>query len=335
MKEIFAALLEQLRAGNDVMLATLAAYTGSVPRGVGTQMVLTRAGRAAGTVGGGFREKEMTRFGLSLLEGGCSGLHVCGPEGESGEALGAACSGQITVFFQYIAADDPSWTALAEVLLARIRQRKEGWLVLRLDGGAPALLDEDRLPVCGQAPQDMAALCRPFAVREGGLLAMPLAVGERAVIFGAGHCAQALVPLLSSVGFCVTVVDDRPELAAASLFPQAERVICTPLDRIGEHMALAPQDYIVTMSSTHDADLCVLRQVMQAEHAYVGMLGGGHKRAFIAGKLLEEGVPQARVERMHTPIGLSIGAVTPAEIAVSIAAEMVMVRAKNRKAARD
>ena len=82
MKEIFAALLEQLRAGNDVMLATLAAYTGSVPRGVGTQMVLTRAGRAAGTVGGGFREKEMTRFGLSLLEGGCSGLHVCGPERE-------------------------------------------------------------------------------------------------------------------------------------------------------------------------------------------------------------------------------------------------------------
>lgn len=327
MKEIFAALLMQLRAGNDVMLATLAAHTGSVPRGVGTQMLLTPSGRAAGTVGGGLREKEMTRFGLSLLEEGRSGLHACGPVGEHG----AACSGQITVFFQYISADDPRWTALAEALLARIGQRRDGWLVLRLDGCAPALLDENRLPVCGQVPQDSAAICRPFAVREGGLLAVPLAVGERAVIFGAGHCAQALAPVLASVGFCVTVVDDRPELAAAALFPQAERVICTPLDRIGEHVALAPEDYIVAMSSTHEADLCILRQVMQDEHAYVGMLGGGHKRAFIAGKLLEDGVPQARVEWMHTPIGLSIGAVTPAEIAVSIAAEMVMVRAEKRK----
>ncbi|MGN0773361.1 MAG: XdhC family protein [Candidatus Ventricola sp.] len=331
MKDVFAALLEQMRAGHDAMLATLVAHEGSVPRSVGAQMVLTRDGLAAGTVGGGLREKEMTRFGLSLLEGGRSGLHVCGPEGERGEAPGAACSGQIAVFFQYIAADDPRWTALAEALLRRIGQRRGGWLVLRLDGGAPALLDEDRLPVCGEAPADAAALCRPFAWREGNALVMPLAVGERAVIFGAGHCAQALAPLLASVGFCVTVYDDRPELAAVALFPQAERVICAPFDRIGERMALTQEDYILAMASTHDADLCVLRQVMQAEHAYTGMLGGGHKRAFIAGKLLEEGVPQARIDRLHTPVGLSIGAVTPAEIAVSIAAEMVMVRAENRK----
>ena len=179
-----------------------------------------------------------------------------------------------------------------------------------------------------------AALCRPFAAGNEHVFVLPLEVGERAVIFGAGHCAQALAPLLASVGFRVTVYDDRPELAAAALFPQAERVICAPFDRIGEHLALAREDYIVAMSSTHDSDLCVLRQVLKAEHVYTGMLGGGPKRAFVSGKLLEGGVPQAWIDHVHTPVGLSIGAVTPAEIAVSIAAEMVMVRAQHRGAAR-
>ena len=132
------------------------------------------------------------------------------------------------------------------------------------------------------------------------------------------------------MGFRVTVYDDRSELATTAQFPQAERVICAPFDRIGGHIALTQADYIVAMSSTHDSDLCVLRQVLAAEHAYTGMLGGP-KRAFVAGKLLEVGVPKERLERLHSPVGLSIGAVTPAEIAVSIAAEMVMVRAERRK----
>lgn len=334
MKESFAALLEQMHAGKDAVLATVIAQTGSAPRGLGAQMVLTREGRAAGTIGGGLMEREMTRFGLKLLCGGHRALHACGPQGESVEQTGAACGRRITVYFQVVPAQERQWTALAQTVLERIGQHRGGWLVQRLDGGAPALLDEDGQPVCGQAPQDASALCRPFAVRSGSLFVMPLAVGERAVVFGAGHCAQALVPLLASVGFCVTVIDDRSELAVPALFPQAERVICAPFDRISEQIALTREDYIIAMSSTHASDLCILRQVMQGEPAYVGMLGGGPKRSFIAGKLLEDGVPQARIERLHTPVGLPIGAVTPAEIAVSIAAQMVMVRAQHRGAAR-
>ena len=328
MREIFAALLEQVQAGNDALLATLVAQTGSGPRGLGAQMVLTRAGRVAGTIGGGTVEREMTRYGLALLGSGQSALHTCG---RHGERPGSSCFGDITVHFQAVAAGNPAWTALAEALLERIKQRSGGWLILRLDGGAPALMDGNGLPVCGEAPADAAALCRPFASRAENAFALPLELGERAVIFGAGHCAQALAPLLASVGFRVTVYDDRPELATAAQFPQAERVICAPFDRIGGHIALTQADYIVAMSSTHDSDLCVLRQVLETEHAYTGMLGGGPKRAFVAGKLLEGGVPKERLERLHSPVGLSIGAVTPAEIAVSIAAEMVMVRAERRK----
>lgn len=328
MKEIFAALLAQMRAGNDAMLLTLVARGGSGPRGLGAQMVLTRAGCAAGTIGGGWIEREMMRFGLALLEEGRCGLHACAvPERQAGDA----CGGEITVYFAYIAAGDAAWAALLSALLARIGQRQGGWLVLRLDGGAPALLDEERQGIAGCAPQDAQAFCKPFAVRAGDAFALPLKVSERAVIFGAGHCARALVPLLASVGFRVTVYDDRQALAVPEWFSQAECVICAPFEEMDAHIALEQEDYIVAMSSTHASDLCVLRHALTQEHAYTGMLGGGPKRAFIAGKLLESGVPQTRIARVHTPIGLAIGAVTPEEIAVSIAAEMVKVRAQNRE----
>ena len=124
MKEVFAALLEQLCAGNDALLATLVVQTGSGPRGLGAQMVLTRAGRVAGTIGGGTAEREMTRIGLALLDSGQSAVHTCG---RHGERPGASCFGEITVHFQAVPAGDPSWTALAETLLERIGQRRGGW----------------------------------------------------------------------------------------------------------------------------------------------------------------------------------------------------------------
>lgn len=327
MRELFSALHAQLQAGGEAMLATIVQHRGSVPRGLGTQMLVTREGRLAGTVGGGTCEQEMIRAGQAMLAERKSGAYACAPHSVSGEA----CGGDITVYFQYIAPGDAGWTALCEAMLARMARRQGGWLVLRLDGGAPALLSGERIPVCGDGPEGAAALCQPFARRVGDVLALPLEVGERAVIFGAGHCAQALSPLLASVGFRVTVYDERAELATAALFPQAERVICAPFEELDGQAALMPQDYVVSMASTHEADLRVLRQVLQGEHAYVGMLGGGPKIRYIRGRLLESGVPQTRVESVHTPIGLEIGAVTPAEIAVSIAAQMVMERAKNRE----
>lgn len=329
MRELFSALYAQLQAGGEVMLATIVQHRGSVPRGLGTQMLVTCEGRLAGTVGGGTCEQEMIRVGQAMLAERKSGAYACVPHSFSGDA----CGGEITVYFQYIPPTDAAWTVLCEAMLARIDRRQGGWLVLRLDGGAPALLSGERIPVCGDAPEEAAMLCQPFARCVGEVLALPLEVGERVVIFGAGHCAQALVPLLASVGFRVTVYDARAELATEALFPQAERVICVPFEEIDAQAALKPQDYVVSMASTHEADLCVLRQVLQSDHAYVGMLGGGPKIRHIRGKLLESGVPQTRVESVHTPIGLEIGAVTPAEIAVSIAAQMVMERAKNRKEA--
>lgn len=333
MREIFTALLEQMRAGSDVMLATMVSHAGSVPRGMGSQMALTKDGRIAGTIGGGVGEKAMTDYGMKLLAQRQSGLHTYALHGQTGQRLGSVCGGEITVAFQFIAAEDGAWQAMIAALLERIAQRQGGWMVLPLGAGAPALLDENCMPLCGTTPEHADALCRPFSVRGEDCFVLPLYVGERAVLFGAGHCAQALVPLLASVGFRVTVYDDRSALAQKALFPQAEEVICAPYDEISQRLALYEDDYVVAMSSTHASDLIIQRQVLAMDHAYTGMLGSKPKREFIHGKLLEYGVPQSRIDSVHTPIGLPIQAVTPAEIAISIAAEMVCVRAQNRKKA--
>ena len=332
MKAIFSGLLERMNSGKDAVLATLVAHAGSVPRGMGSQMLLDDQGIVTGTVGGGVGEMQMTAFGLELLKKKACAAHTYELSGVSGDRLGSVCGGAITVYFHYIAAGDDAWRKLAEQLLERIEKRQGGWMIQRFHG-APALLDEEKQAVCGQCPEDAAALCRPFDVQTKACFAMPLHVGERAVLFGAGHCAQALAPILASVGFRVTVYDDRPVLARRELFPQAERIICAPYEQIGEHLKLEAEDYIVAMTSTHISDLTVQSHVLQADHIYVGMLGSKNKREYIFDKLLERGVPQEMIDRVHTPVGLAIKAVTPAEIAISVAGEMVLERALVRERA--
>ena len=331
MKRIFEAMLAQMERREDAMLVTLTAHSGSVPRGTGSMMLLGREGRMEGSIGGGPGEMEMTALGLRLLAQKRCGTRKYVLQNRPGDESGAVCGGDIDVYFQFIAGSDAAWKETASQLLARIEQRRRGWLALSLSGGAPALLDADRAVVCGAGDGGLKQHCRHHAVRTQTHFVLPLEIGERAVIFGAGHCAQALAPVLASVGFRVTVYDDRPEVAKAAFFPQAERVLCAPYDAIEAHLPLETGDYVVVMTSNHSGDLCIQQQVLRTDHAYVGMLGSRSKRAYVYEKLMEAGMPREMIDRVHTPVGLAIRAVTPAEIAVSIAGEMILARAKNRE----
>nr|WP_302141113.1 XdhC family protein [uncultured Schaedlerella sp.] len=161
---------------------------------------------------------------------------------------------------------------------------------------------------------------------------MPLPVQDRAVIFGGGHCTQALVPVLSRIDFRITVIDNRPELSLPKLFPEAEAVLCGDYFHISDYLNLTPSDYVVVMTNGHTHDFDVLRQVLQNPPAYVGVIGSRRKTAFVNQKLLEYGIDKEVLSRVHAPIGTAIKAVTPEEIAVSIAGEMIYERALLREA---
>ena len=161
---------------------------------------------------------------------------------------------------------------------------------------------------------------------------MPLPVAERVVIFGGGHISAALVPLLNTVGFRCWVYDNRPEYTTEDRFPLAEKLITADYLKIAEHVEMTEKDYAVVMTNGHSFDLEVQDQILREPFAYIGVIGSRRKTAAVSAKLRERGIPEEKIAVIHTPIGTAIKAVTPEEIAVSIAGELILTRAERREA---
>ena len=314
MFEMFQSLLDLLNRGEDAVLVTVASAQGSTPRGAGSQLLAGREGLVAGTIGGGPGEAQALALAEEVLEK--RGTAVRRLELRHGGELDSVCGGEQTVLLQFVSHTGKAWAAFAREVLARLESRRGGWIALAADR-APALLEET--PSC--------------PVWDGRRLTLPLPVGERVVIFGGGHCALALAPVLRSVGFRVAVFDDRPEFASAERFPEAETVVCHSYTDIAAGLELTAEDYAVVMTSGHSHDFEVEEQLLRRPLAYVGVMGSRTKTAYINGKLREAGVPEDAISRVHTPIGAAIKAVTPEEIAVSVTGELIYERALRREAA--
>ena len=123
------------------------------------------------------------------------------------------------------------------------------------------------------------------------------------------------------------VYDDRPEFSRPELFPQAEEVLCGSFEELERQVTVTPDDYVVIMTRGHQADYEVLTQTLRSGARYLGCIGSRRKLALCRDRLLEAGFTAEEYDRVHAPIGLAIGAETPAEIAVSVTAELIAVRA--------
>jgi xanthine dehydrogenase accessory factor len=147
----------------------------------------------------------------------------------------------------------------------------------------------------------------------------------RAIVFGGGHISQPLVQILSLLDFEVTVVDDRPEFANQARFPGAYQVICENFPKILQNLTIDQDMAVIIVTRGHRYDMDCLRAVMGSDTRYLGMIGSRRRIREIVNVLREEGAPEDLESRLRAPIGLDIKAETPAEIAVSIAAEVIAV----------
>ena len=320
MNSIFAKMPYELEKHHDLMLVTIVTGDGSSPRGAGSMMLVGAKGRILGTIGGGAVEKRSEDLALELLgEKKCLmkdfELHK-----NAADDIGMVCGGDVTVWFQFVDSSDGYWMELCEKLTAQTAAGRTGQLVFHGDGTAPTLLGESWEVICGAKPGE-------------GDYSVPLNVHERAIIFGGGHCAYALEPLLRSVGFRTVVMDCRPEYANEERFPKAEQVIVGDYTRISDYITLDEKDFVVIMTNGHSFDYELERQVLSGPYAYVGVIGSRSKIKSVNARLREDGISEEALATLHTPIGVSIKAVTPEEIAVSIAGEMILVRAEAREAA--
>lgn len=189
----------------------------------------------------------------------------------------------------------------------------------------------------GESPRLESSLERPGQERlvwrggstggplTGKVFAQTLTAPTRLVICGGGHVAQALAHCAAGVGFAVTVLEDRPDFLAPERFPAGTDL------RQGDYQTLIGGDFgsapfFAIMTRGHDMDWLCLETVLRRSYGYVGMMGSRRKAAMTRQRLLKAGVEEAVIDAIHTPIGMAIGAETPAEIAVSIVAQLIACR---------
>lgn len=148
----------------------------------------------------------------------------------------------------------------------------------------------------------------------------------RLIILGGGHIALALCAVAKLVDFEIVVFDDRPMYANGGRFPEADEVICDDFSRLFERVKIRETDYVVIVTRGHKHDTECLKGVLSGtEPAYTGMIGSKRRVAIVMKQLIEIGYSAERIDRVYTPIGLKIGAVTPQEIAVAIVAQLIQV----------
>ncbi|MDR1217556.1 MAG: XdhC family protein [Oscillospiraceae bacterium] len=334
LKKMFVEAARALEGGGAVVLATVVDSDGSAPRKSGSVMAVFADGASAGTVGGGALEYEVQRVAREILDKRTSDtVEYSLAANELGDVC-MVCGGGVTVHYQYLAPSERN-RMLFRMLADAADKDGNSWVIYRIsgdgatettfcDGGA---LHYAELTTFAEIEPLLGRVCT-LTDGEPRYYALPLSTAGRALIFGGGHVAQEVVPALSRVDFRCVVFDDREEFTRPELFPDAGTVILGDFNRVSEKLTVEHADYIVVLTRGHKADFEVLRQVLPLGAAYTGCIGSRRKTEIIKRRLRESGVSDGDIARMHSPIGVAIGAETPAEIAVSIAAEMILHRAR-------
>ncbi|MRR10240.1 hypothetical protein EG831_09255, partial [bacterium] len=157
------------------------------------------------------------------------------------------------------------------------------------------------------------------------VLLEPVGKAHRLYILGGGHCGMALSALAAQCGFAVTVIDDRPEWATRDKHPAA-RVVCAPYAEAAKHIAFSDDAYVVIMTHGHEHDELLLRACVGRPHKYLGLIASKRKVGLFFERMEKDGTRRDDLKGIFTPVGFDIGSDTPAEIAVSICAQLIAVR---------
>lgn len=335
-------------------IATVVAVSDSVPRPPGTSMAVRRDGLAVGSVSGGCVEAAVVDACLTVLETGSADVVEFGYGDDDGLGVGLTCGGSLQVLVQPMTdlrGALPSLAAAVETLPVRpaalLRALPGAFVALP----APALLDPAApLPaaVTDLLPERSVQELRS-ALEAGGTRIVPVHGGEtdgcpvlgrllveshrpppRLIVYGANDYAAALAAAARPLGWHVTVCDARPLFSTAARHPCAHEVVTeTPAVHLqAEHAAgrLDARTAVAVLGHDPRFDLAVLDQALRMDLGYVGAMGSRATHGRRAEDLRRGGLPEALLRRLHSPIGLDIGALTPEEVAVAILAEVIAAR---------
>ncbi len=318
MKNIkfWTIVLDELKRDQPVILLIVVNTEGRTPGQRGFKLVLTTSGRIDGTIGGGqleFALIEKAKLFLPqeppapLLEDYSLSPECCACSDQM------ICGGKQTMLFYRLV---PAHRSMIEQLISILQSHQPG--VLKFTSAAQF----QTIPI-----PTMALSSPHFAfktAREWEYLE-PIGMEPVVHIIGGGHVALALSQVLSLLNYYLIVYDERHDVATFVNNLYADEKKCLPFAHVHEYIEATDRTCVVIMTPGHQSDECVLRNLITKNVRYIGMLASPKKRQEIVNKLLQDGFDANVLKKLHSPIGLPINSHTPAEIAVSIAAELVKV----------
>lgn len=344
---LYGCLSGLLAARERLALCTILRLAGSGPRRAGAKMLVREHGETFGTVGGGVLERTTTTWAREALQTGRVRCRALALDLQQASDEGMTCGGEVEVLVEPLDGRVPAVGDFFARVASLSTCGERGWLATAIGGDQESVATERFCVIGGRVvaslsesgrslPEDLLRApvsMTPTLVDRGSIryfldpLAPPIAV----YVFGGGHVGMHLVPLCHLLGFRTVVVDDRPEFVSAVRFPQAdERRVVSRFESALDGIPIGDGNYVVIVTRGHGGDQAILRQALRRRPGYIGMIGSSRKRALIFDQLTAAGFTREDLARVACPVGLPIGAETPQEIAVSIAAQLVAARAAQR-----
>lgn len=343
--QLFQQLQDQLQQ-EAVVTATVIRGTGSVPREVGAKMLIWASGDTAGTIGGGAGEAKVIRAALVTLKTGQPQRVEIDLSGAVHRATQGVCGGYMQVWLV-------RWSGMAALkrsceivdALSNVNQLSSPYLVWPMADGIvastaalPYIIDDQVLGTMpdfdGQRLEQPAIATLSQLTQTVSAFIEPLCPEPTVLIIGAGHVGIALAHAAHFAGFRIAVQDERPEWANPERFPPDTQILQGAIADVLACFPLSTDSYVALVTRGYAYDVAALQAIL-AHHTqlpvrYLGMIGSRKRSQIVCQTLREGGIAESVIQAIHAPIGLDIGALTPAEIAISIVAEMIQIRRMNK-----
>lgn len=348
MESVFRAAVDEAKSGNDHVIATVVRTSGSTPQKAGAKLLVRKDGSGVGTLGGGCVEGDIWFAARQLLKrGGNAEMRDYELNEELAAQDGLVCGGTMYFLIDPVRGENSygefalevveAYEGGAPVALVNIMVAPEASgisvgnkMLVRENGSTSGSLGDEKLDSASarQARELMALGKNDYVVTDSGVeyYIEAYTTPPTLVIAGGGHVSKALAQIAKSVGFRLFILDDREEFANAERFPEAEIVQVGDYEAGLQSLPINANSFIVIATRGHRYDDSALASALRTPASYVGLLGSKRKTILIYEALIRRGFSLDDIRRTRSPIGLDIGARTPAEIAISVMAEILMFR---------
>lgn len=340
MKTMIEIIGDILKEEQEVVVATILSKKGSAPRGVGTKMLIRKNAVIVGTIGGGLLEAMTIQLASKVFKTKKSLIEKFTLSDEDASLEGMVCGGNVKILFEYIDAEDAQQYYRA----IELREEEKDFVMLtKIPNDDSPVMPKDKYLFTktefygkeDKEVKDFISFLREnynhiksnLIEEKQKYFIEPIYGVEQLCIVGAGHISQKVALFARELGFYTIVMDDRIEFLNEEHFATANELhVISSYANLPFNGRINNNSYIVIVTRGHSFDKDVLAQALKTDAKYIGMIGSKTKKKNVYTKLLEEDFAQSDLDFVSCPIGVSIDAQTPEEIAISILAELIKVK---------